>query len=76
MFEQQAVCDEELEPHINPATIRLLERAAWHYAHAMVQLARSNPHNDRQRQWYANEAQLQRGRAKLIRAMRRIREPS
>jgi hypothetical protein len=71
---QQVVVDEEQDPHINPGTIRLLERAAWHYAHAMVQLARSHAHVARQREWYAKEAQLQRSRAKLIRAMRQIRE--
>lgn len=74
--EQQVVCDENFEPHINPVTIRLLEHAAWHYAHAMVQLARSAEDNPRQRSWYAKEAQLQRGRAKLIRTMRQIRERS
>lgn len=62
--------EHELEPHISPSTIYLFERAAWHYAHTMLQLARAQGDDERARRWFLAEASLQRLKAKLVRVMR------
>lgn len=70
MHQAQHMEQENDQQHYSPGTIYLYERAAWHYTHVLLKLARAQGEDEVARRWYLVEATLQRARARVVRRLR------
>src|SRR5688572_14939910 len=58
------------EPHFSASTIYLQERAAWHFAKQLLQMARASGDAPSERNWYIRQAALERSKARIIQRLR------